>query len=419
MKRIFILVLFVLPLFGLAQEKQPDYGIKFSGFVKSDYFYDSREVTSIREGHFLLYPTPVSKDVNGSDLNEKGNFNFLSIQTRLKGAITGPDAFGAKTSGVIEADFFGNENTNFQDVNGFRLRHAFVKLNWANTEILAGQFWHPMFIPENFPGTISFNTGAPFQPFSRNPQLRLTQKFAPSVKLIATLFSQRDFQSTGPNGGSVEYIRNSGIPNANVQLQFNLDSGKHQINIGADYKTLMPELSTSGTSGKYKTTNTLSSFSLFAGFKFKLAPVTLKLYAILAQNATDLTMLGGYAVSKVNDAVTGAKTFTNLNTQAFWLDAQTNGKTLQYGVFVGYTKNKGSNDDVTTIYARGSNIDNVYRISPRVVFISGKLSIAIEAEYTVAAYGTANGDKKGGVTDVSGDTTTKNFRPLLAFTYNF
>ena len=101
---------------------------------------------------------------------------MLSVQTRLVGKITGPDAFGAKTSGYIEAEFFGTSDA---DVNGFRLRHAYVKLNWTTTELLIGQFWHPMFITESFPEVVSFNTGAPFQPFNRSPQIRVTQTARP------------------------------------------------------------------------------------------------------------------------------------------------------------------------------------------------------------------------------------------------
>jgi hypothetical protein len=68
------------------------------------------------------------------------------------------------------------------------------------------------------------------------------------------------------------------------------------------------------------------------------------------------------------------------------------------------------------MYSRGSNIDYVYRISPRVVVIAGKVNFALEVEHTFAMYGTANGDKKGGVTNLKALTNT---RGLLAIIYNF
>ncbi len=406
------------------QTEVSKFGISFSGFVKTDVFYDTRQTSSIREGHFLLFPENVSYDANNEDINAKPSFNILSIQSRLKGAISGPSAFGAKTSGVLEADFFGNSGSGLEDVNGFRLRHAFVKLNWKNTELLAGQYWHPLFIAEAFPGVISFNTGTPFQPFSRNPQIRVTQKIG-VLSLIGCVFSQRDFQSFGPSvvdsksTSSSMFMRNSGIPNVNFQLQFKPDSTEHIFGIGVDYKTVLPEMSTVSNTKytKYKSNNTLGSISAIGYAKFNFKPITFTLEGVYAQNASDIVMIGGYAVKEVTDTM-GRKEFKNINTGSVWTDIQTNGKVFQIGLFAGYTKNMGSTDSIKTtiFYSRGSNIDNIYRIAPRVVFISGKLNIAVEIEHTVANYGIVNGNKKGGVTNAKAIANT---RGLLSFIYKF
>ena len=117
----------------VSQEPDPSWGIKFSGFVKTDIFYDTRQSSAsngLREGHFYLYPDNVLYDAAGNDLNANPSFHMLNIQTRIRGDITGPDAFGAKTSGAIEAEFFG---TSESDLNGFRLRHAYVRLDWTST----------------------------------------------------------------------------------------------------------------------------------------------------------------------------------------------------------------------------------------------------------------------------------------------
>lgn len=421
MKEIILVILFLSLSFTVySQEKKEEgkFGIKFSGFVKTDAFYDTRQTVNIREGHFLLYPDNVLPDANGNDINAKSSFNILSIQSRLKASLTGPDALGASTSGVLEADFFGNENSNFSDVNGFRLRHAFVKLNWLSTELLVGQYWHPMFVAESFPGTVSFNTGAPFQPFSRNPQIRVSHSFG-GLKLIGVLFSQRDFTSTGPDGASSRYIRNSGIPNMHFQMQYKSDSSAFFAGAGIDYKTITPELFTiNSTAKKFETNQTISSLSGIGFLNVKFKPVTIKLEGVFAQNGYDMTMIGGYAVKEVLDTATGKREFTNLNSFSLWADLQTTGKTLQFGLFGGFTKNLGSNDTLKgTTYARGSNIDYVYRISPRVVVIAGKVNFALEVEHTFAMYGTANGDKKGGVnTNLKALTNT---RGLLAIIYNF
>jgi hypothetical protein len=432
-KGIIHIILFVVPciVHGQDQKEAPKYGIVFSGFVKTDIFFDSRQTVNIREGHFLLYPENISLDANNRDINAKSNFNILSIQSRLKGTITGPEAFGAKTSGVLEADFFGNENSSFSDLNGFRLRHAYLKLTWKKSELLVGQYWHPMLIAESFPGVVSFNTGAPFQPFSRNPQIRLT-KSSGNLKLIGVLFSQRDFTSTGPQYtfsgnkytqsvvASSKYTRNSSIPNVHLQLQFTPDSTENLFGAGIDYKTIMPDLYTvnNARSKKFTSSETLESFSAIAFARFKLSPITVRLEAVYAQNGYDLVMTGGYAVSNVIDTATGARHFTNLNTASVWIDATTNGKKIQGGLFAGYSENLGSSDIIETsdIFARGADIKSLYRIAPRIIFISGKSEIALEAEYTSAAYGKFNSNTKGNITDIK---NAENTRLLLAFIYRF
>ncbi len=51
-------------------------------------------------------------DMNGDDINAGTNFNMLAIQSRISLALSGPDALGAKTSGLIEGDFFAQANDN-------------------------------------------------------------------------------------------------------------------------------------------------------------------------------------------------------------------------------------------------------------------------------------------------------------------
>jgi len=357
---------------------------------------------------------------------------MLSIQSRLKGTITGPDAFGAKTSGVIEADFFGNENASFSDVNGFRLRHAIVKLNWKTTEILAGQYWNPFFNPDLFPGTISFNTGCPFQPFSRNPQIRLTQTFGPISIAIAAL-SQRDFQSTGPDGYNVKYLRNSGIPNLHLQVQIKPKDTEHIFGFSADYKVLRPRLNSdvvytwdttinnvlypASTTVKYKVDETVTAYSANAFMRIKTKPITFKLYGTYAQNAADHTMIGGYAVTGTEDKSIMQYNYSPYTTATAWTDIHTNGKTFQIGVFGGYLKNLGTSDSITgSIYSRGTNIESMFRVSPRVVFIREKLQVAFECEYTNALYGKQNGNGKGVPTNLK---TVENTRFLFSMIYNF
>ena len=146
-----VALFFILPLVLLAQDEKK-VSVKFYGFVQTDLIYDSRQVVAVRDGHFLLYPQKENLDATGGkDINAKASFNMLSIQTRVGAKITLPDAIGAKFTGLIEGSFFGMNNL---DINGFRLRHAFVKAQWKSTSVLVGQYWHPNFVSKCFPGTI-------------------------------------------------------------------------------------------------------------------------------------------------------------------------------------------------------------------------------------------------------------------------
>ena len=427
MKRIIILFFLFSSFIVRSQEKkdEPKFGISFSGFVKTDIFYDTRQTVNIREGHFNLYPDKEKLDVNKVDINAKGNFNILSIQSRLTGKITGPDVLNAKTSALLEADFFGNENGNFGDVNGFRLRHAFVKLNWEKTELLVGQFWHPMFAYDCFPDVVSFNTGAPFQPFARNPQVRLTQKFD-NLKMILAVAEQRDFTSTGPDGGNSKYLRNAVLPDLNMHWQYTgkwAEKNEFLIGVGGEYKMLVPRLSFQydknmgdGVDSIYNAgDNRVSSYAFSVYTKVKTRPLTYKAHFVYGNNLFDLVMLGGYAVSAVPNPSNLEYEYSAANVFSVWGELSTNGK-IQAGIFGGFTKNLGTvEDNMGVYYSRGSNINTVYRISPRIVGNFEKLRISTEFEYTVAEYGKA--DVQGVVnSDLS---SVSNLRVLVAFYYFF
>lgn len=408
-----ILLLVAVSSVTVAQDGQKSFGISFSGFVKTDLMYDSRETVNVREGHFLLYPAAERAGADGVDLNETPSFNMLSIQTRLKGDITGPDALGAKTSGQIEGEFFGMTDG---DINGFRLRHAFVKLDWGTTTLLVGQTWHPMFVAECYPGVVSFNTGAPFQPFARDPQVRVTQSFG-GLRLIGVAATQRDFPSLGPDAtgtGAVSnssFLRHALLPNLHLQAQ--LAAGGHLFGAGVDYKQLLPQTATAiGTLAE----ETVAGMSLIGYAKLDLAPVTIKAEGTLGQNLSDLLQFGGFAVTAV-DATTGEASYTTLDSYSVWGEV-IYGKEVEAAVFAGYSENLGASENFLpdALYARAPYIATLFRVSPRVQYTTGKVRFALELEYTSADYGTPEADNKGLVADAE---TVANTRVLAAVFYFF
>ena len=385
------LITFIMHLSIFAQQKDnSDFGIKIGGFIKNDFFYDSRQTVAAREGHFLLWPARPSLDAGDKDINEASSFNFLSIQTRLNASISAPDFFGLKTSGHIEGAFFGHSNA---DINGFRLRHAFVKFEWESSELLFGQFWNPLFVTSSFPDVVSFNTGCPFQPFSRNPQIRLTQTLG-KVKILAAALSQRDFANIGPAGASSAYLRNSSMPDLHMQVHFtHSDPGTGtQFNIGGGtaYKKIVPELIT--TEG-YKTDAYVAGITYMGFARARLRKFTVKAQYLLGQNVNDLLMIGGYGISRVTDPLRGIVEYAPVRTSSYWVDLHSNGQTIQFGVFLGLSENLGATANLvegTGITGLGTDIKSLYRISPRIIFNSGKARIAVECEYTGANFGSVN-----------------------------
>lgn len=400
------------------KDTKSDFGVKFSGFVKNDAFFDTRETVAAREGHFNLYPRGEVMDMDGNDIYDGMNFNMLAIQTRLRAKITAPDVLGAKTTGMVEGAFFGMSNN---DVNGFRLRHAFLKLDWGNTALLFGQTWNPMFITECFPGTVSFNTGVPFQPFSRNPQIRWIQKFGvASIELAA--YTQQDF--TTPNGGR-KLLSNSGLPGFGAQ--FKVKPGKHAFGAAIDFKMLKPESYTrqilvedEPATTSIQNENTINSFSALAFAKVQAGNLTLKAEGVMGQNLADMLSLSSWAVKSV-DPETGELDYIATKNMSAWADIIYNVGNVDLAVFAGYTAYLGADENLASrpygLYVnettKSGDLESLLRVSPRLVWKASKnVRFGAEIEYMSAAFGEIDLNDKGKINDTE---TISNIRTVLSF----
>jgi hypothetical protein len=458
MRKLLLALLIVSSFAVTAQEKkeEPKYGINFSGFVRNDVIFNTRQNASARnENLFQLAPLPVVKDFEGNDLNAVPNLNIIGISTRLKGTISAPDAFGAKTSGVIEADFFGKDAaTSF----ALTLRHAFMKLNWEKgTELLVGQTWHPAFSTDCFPGSVSYSTGTPFTAFSRNPQLRLTKTIG-KLSIQASTLSQGNFKSIVAtpkyaNGKDVGIFgtnaqMNAIIPEMSLQIQYtNKKEEGTSIYAGAGflYKMLKPltvvdadtNTTTTEAKVKYLTKTKVSGMSAYAYAKIACKKITAKVYGMYGQMNDNMVMMGGYAIQLDTTAIltNGERydfSYTPYNTISGWLDIHTNGKKVEIGVFAGYNKNLGVKDNfvIKSSVGRWTNVASMLRVAPRIVFKSGKMNFGFEFEYSQANYA-SQGFESDGTTlleDIGGINKNgvvthfdpaKNLKALFSATYNF
>ncbi|MDZ7740939.1 MAG: hypothetical protein U5Q03_04100 [Bacteroidota bacterium] len=377
-----------MPLNSTSQENTPPkFGITFSGFANAQIFYDTRQMAQAREGMVSLFPLPPLYDANGEDINAKASLNQLAMTSRLRGDITGPDVWGAQTSAAIEGDFTGQSNF---DNNGFRLREAWAKMQWKNTSVLVGYYWHPLYAPEVRPFTIGLNTGAPFHAFSRHNQVRIEQQIK-NFRVVAFAGMQRDYASDGPHGRSPVYQRNAAFPNLDLQLHYSFS--EHIVGAGLDYKQIRPELSLTVNESTYKLNQKLGSLAATFFGKFKFPFLEVKFQSIWGQNLTEHIMLGGYAVQSI-DPLEHEISYTNSEQISFWTDLITTGKTLKVGLFAGYAENLGLQQSAGTLFTAPAATSLISTASPRDCNWHLKnMLFAVEFEYTAAAYGTP--DDKG------------------------
>jgi hypothetical protein len=360
---------------GAAPDSAARFGISFSGYVRSDAIFDSRQSETLREGGIMLYPKPIEWDqgTHGIDVMESPSLTMLVLHTRLAGTITGPQAFGAKASAYMEGEFFGVSDA---DANGFRVRHAYVTLDWGSTRLMVGQYWHPMFVTSVIP---VFNFAAPFIPYARNPQLRLTHTFG-GLSLSAAALMQSDFKSVGPDATgkatrSASFLRNAAMPMVDLQCAYTSDA--LIAGVGGDVKTLKPKLrDAAGASDE-----TITSIMGSAYMRAVIGPVTWKLQGVFGQNLSDVTMLGGFA-ARQDDTLA----WTNRSAASVWTELST-GKDLMFCLFAGLTKQDETDDVVqngATVYGMAPMLDMVMRVAPSVHWTSGKIKAVLEAEWTAA-----------------------------------
>ncbi|MBA4317954.1 MAG: hypothetical protein C0412_06090, partial [Flavobacterium sp.] len=251
----------VAPTAPTVQAKEWD--VSLYGFIRTDYIWDTRKCAQVREEQLNLYPLDVVLDANGKDINAVGQSNFLAITSRLGVKVKGPDVWGAKMSGTLEGDFFGNSETATTNTIGlFRLRHAFVNMDWSKTSLTMGQTWYPTFIPEVFPGVENFNTGILFNVFGWATQVKLKQNFTKELSATFTAFKEREFTAPGPGSQNSASI-NSALPSLNAQLQY---KGKNVfLGAGVEYKSMQP-LTVSASN--LVTTEKVNSSSVFGYAKY-------------------------------------------------------------------------------------------------------------------------------------------------------
>ena len=362
--------------------QKSDYQYELCGFIRNEFYYNSRLNEEVIDGIFNLFPKPAINNNAGVDVNAVPQAEMISVATRLGLNIKGKTIAGAKSSAKIEVDFAGSGSYYFL----IRLRQAYMQLQWDKTSLIIGQTWHPMF-GSVAPTGVSYNAGVPFQPFNRSPQLNINHHITPSLRLIAAAIFQMQYTSSGPSGFSAEYMKKAVQPDLFGGIEYK--KAAWTSGVGIDYKRLKPDH------------NYISSLSAIAYAQYIKSFWQIKAKALIGQNLSDHLMPGGYGVSSSSNP--GERVYTNINSFSSWLNV-VYGKTWQVGMFGGYLQNLGSGMNLLaennnfTIYGRGfySNsqemLDRLIRVAPMLIYNLPDFSVGIEYNLTQARYGKVNAE---------------------------
>jgi hypothetical protein len=197
----------------MASPVKSKFDLSIGGFVRLDYAYNSQNLGA---AGFVLPGKPGGGlPAVGTALYKQDQSEMTARISRFWLKVAGPTFLGAKTAALIEADFLGGNASNNEEGN-LRMRHGYGTLDWANTQVLFGQFWD-IFGPAAA-STIDFRQGSTFgTPNSpRIAQLRLTQKVNfntdNSLKLVLGVQNPAADQTVANTAGSV--------PNVAGQIMF-------------------------------------------------------------------------------------------------------------------------------------------------------------------------------------------------------
>ncbi len=394
MRKILASIIIFMTVFSVVaqEEEKKKISVEVYGFVRNDFYYETRRSLTAAGGLFHLIP--LDQNLNGlnEDLNAVSSSKFVATASRIGLKVNGPDVWGATTTARIEGDFDGFSSDHISNAV-FRIRQAWVKLAWENTDLLAGQTWHPMF-GDVIPSVMGLATGSPFQPFNRSPQIRVDHRMGNFKAYLSALYQLQSL-STGPSGSSANYLRDGILPE--LYLGFDYAKNGWIAGAGIDFIRLRPRVTgqtnveIDGVSQEISTkvSDNISSLSFNAFLQYSKDKFAVKAKTIYGQNMAHLSMLSGYGVSKVNDD--GSWEYTNLTNSTSWLNV-TYGKKYQVGLFLGYSKNLGSSDELVPdkdkVYAfGGSNLDQAFRVSPEVSYNLKHWTFGVEYEMTSVSYG--------------------------------
>ena len=422
MKRVFnlcaVLLLLACTATATAAEKNEDNAVKshlqnhykFYGFIRNYFIYDSRESVS-GTGDLFYYLPKDEKIVDGIDVNDQSSFRFLALTSRLgvdvSGYHIGNVHFGAKFEGDFYSGLSNSSNANTGEyfpgnskISGTataRLRQAYATITWkdlgekqaSSVGLKIGQAWHPM--AADHPHLFSLEVGAPFGPFSRTPLVQMDANIGNNWIISAAAIWQMQYQSAGPVGNSAIYMKYGMTPEMYAALAYK--TGGFLLRAGVDMVSIKPRVlgEKDGKTVRVSDRNTSVLGYVFTQYSHKKFAVKAK--TTFGQGGEHMNLMSGYA--KVNELADGSWEYASMRNSSSWLSLSY-GKKWQGVLFLGYVKNLGlakaasgplESSDVYFCSNGFSNINQMYRINPQLIYNIGKLNVGLEYQWTAVQYG--------------------------------
>ena len=421
------------------QEPAPKNNFKLYGFIRNYFIFDSRESVSGTGDLFYYLPKDVSLNANGEDINATSSFRFLALTSRLGVDVSGYNVGNVHFGAKIEGDFYsGLSKSSASNVSDFfpgntsisgtaqaRLRQAYATVTWkdlplageqkASVALKIGQAWHPM--GADHPHVFGLEAGAPFGPFSRTPQVTMDANLGNNWVVSASALWQMQYNSQGPVGGSAIYMKYGMTPEMYAAVAYK-NKGM-LLRLGADLLSIKPRALGVVDGVKTKVSDRKTSMLYYAYAQYTYKKFAVKAKSTWGESGEHLNLMSGYA--KVGENSDGSWNYASLRSSSSWL-SMTYGKTWQGVLFLGYVKTLGFADPAANnilvssgdlsqqaeVYYCGngfSNINQIYRINPQLIYNIGKLNVGIEYQWTSVQYGDYIKVKRD-VVDADGNTKT-------------
>ena len=400
------------------QKAEPKNHFKLYGFVRNYFIYDSRESVSGTSDLFYYLPKDVSMK-DGIDINDESSFRFVALTSRLGVDVTGYSIGNVHFGAKIEGDFYAGlsnssnanatayfpSNTKISGTAQARMRQAYATITWkdlpmgedkkASVALKMGQGWHPM--GADFPHVFSLEIGAPFGPFSRTPLVQMDANLGDHWFVSAAALWQMQYQSNGPIGGSAMYMKYGKTPETYAAVGYKTKN--FLIKTGVDVLSIKPRVFGQVDGKTVKVSDRKTSVLGYAYAQYTYKKFAVKAKTTWGESGEHLNLMSGYA--KIGENPDGSWNYASLRNSSSWLSL-IYGKKWQGVLFLGYMKNLGLAEAASGPIAKSdvyfctngfSNINQIYRINPQLIYNIGKLNVGLEYQWTSVQYGEYNEGK--------------------------